>query len=322
MSLALAWLQRLGYLGCNNSRAFSLEIFIEPWVLWTLLAAVMQSIRTAGQKVLVADISTVSATLVRYLFGLPFALFYLCWLLSQRSWQIPPVNVDFLICGLLAGILQIVATVLLIQLLTLRNFAVGSTFVRSEIVLTALIGVGWFAERVSLFGWLSILVCVGGLVLISVAKTGLVSSLWNRSAVYGLGAGLCFAMTSLLLRRASLSLSLDDAMFSAAITLVYMVLLQTAITVVWVAVRQPQEFIVIGAKWRPCLFVGATAVAGSIGWFTAMTLELAAYVKTLGQIEFLISLLIAIYLFKERPSSMELLGMLLIVGGAVGILLV
>jgi drug/metabolite transporter (DMT)-like permease len=298
------------------------EFLVEPWVLWALLAAVMQSIRTAGQKVLVADISAVSATLVRYLFGLPFALLYFAWLLSQRDWQIPTANSVFLICGLLAGVLQIVATVLLIQLFTLRNFAVGSTFVRTEIVLTALIGFWWFAEQVSWFGWLSILVCVGGLVLISLAKTGLVSSLWNRSAVYGLGAGLCFALTSLLLRRASLSLSLDDAMFSAAMTLVYMVLLQTAITVVWVGVRQPREFDVIASKWRPCLFVGATAVAGSIGWFTAMTLELAAYVKTLGQIEFLISLFIAVYLFNERPSRLELLGMLLIVGGAVGILLV
>jgi drug/metabolite transporter (DMT)-like permease len=299
-----------------------LDFLFEPWVLWTLLAAVMQSIRTAGQKVLVADISAVSATLVRYLFGLPFALLYFVWLLSQRSWQTPPINFDFLICGLLAGILQIVATVLLIQLLTLRNFAVGSTFVRTEIVLTALIGVGLFAERVSLFGWLSILVCVIGLVMISVAKTGRINSLWNRSAVYGLGAGLCFALTSLLLRRASLSLPIDDAMFSAAITLVYMVMLQTAITMTWVGVRQPQELSVIAAKWRPCVFVGATAVAGSIGWFTAMTLELAAYVKTLGQVEFLISLLIAVYLFNERPSKMELLGMVLIVGGAVGILLI
>ena len=52
-----------------------------------------------------------------------------------------------------------------------------------------------------------------------------------------------------------------------------------------------------------------------------MTLELAAYVKTLGQIEFLVSLLIAVYFFKERPSRLELAGMLLIVLGAVGILL-
>jgi len=228
----------------------------------------MQSIRPAGQKVLVADISAVSATLVRYLFGLPFAL------------------LDFLVCGLLAGVLQIVATVLLIQLFTRRNFAVGSTFVRTEIVLTALIGVALFAERVSLFVWLAIFVCVVGLVLISVAKTGLINRLWHRSAVYGLSAGLCVALTSLLSRRASLSLSLNDAMFSAAITLAYMVSLQTAITVAWVGVRQPQEFSVIVVKWPPCLFVGATAVAGSIGWFTAMTLELAAYMKTLGRLSF------------------------------------
>ena len=72
-------------------------LLIEPWVLWTLLAAVMQSVRTAGQKVLVADISAVSATLVRYLFGLPFALLYLGWLSSRRQWQLPELNLDFLV---------------------------------------------------------------------------------------------------------------------------------------------------------------------------------------------------------------------------------
>lgn len=298
-----------------------LSIIIEPWVYWTLLAAVMQSVRTAGQKVLVADISSVSATLVRYLFGLPFVVLYLAWLLAARHWQFPEFNSVFLLSGFFAGVLQIIATVLLIQLFTLRNFAVGSTFIRTEIVLTALIGFALFAETVSLFGWLAIMVCVAGLVLISLAKTGLISSLWNQSAVYGLGAGLCFALTSLLLRQASLSLGLDDPMFSAALTLMYMVTLQTIITLAWVARWRPGELTVIAAKWRPCLFVGATAVAGSVGWFTAMTLELAAYVKTLGQVEFLVSLLIAVYFFKERPSRLELVGMSLIVIGAVGILL-
>ena len=306
---------------CCCRRAFFLNVMIEPWVYWTLLAAVMQSVRTAGQKVLVADISSVSATLVRYLFGLPFAALYLAWLLASRHWQLPEFNAVFLVSGLFAGVLQIIATVLLIQLFTLRNFAVGSTFIRTEIVLTALLGFALFGEAVSLAGWLAMLVCVAGLVLISLAKTGLVSSLWNQSAVYGLGAGLCFALTSLLLRQASLSLGLADAMFSAALTLMYMVLLQTVITLAWVARWRPGELTVIATKWRPCLFVGATAVAGSVGWFTAMTLELAAYVKTLGQVEFLVSLLIAVYFFKERPSRLELAGMLLIVLGAVGILL-
>jgi uncharacterized membrane protein len=62
-------------------------------------------------------------------------------------------------------------------------------------------------------------------------------------------------------------------------------------------------------------------VLGSAGWFTAMTLQSASYVKTLGQVEFLITLMLSIFYFKEKPSPMELLGMGLIVLGAMLLLL-
>ncbi|MBD3647761.1 MAG: EamA/RhaT family transporter, partial [Pseudomonadales bacterium] len=97
-------------------------MILEPWVLWTLVAATMQSVRTAGQKYLTADISPLAATMVRYLFGLPFALLYL-GLVSGG--QLPALNTTFVICALLAGALQIIATILLISLFTFRNFAVG-----------------------------------------------------------------------------------------------------------------------------------------------------------------------------------------------------
>lgn len=288
---------------------------IESWVLWTLLAAGMQSIRTAGQKYLAGNITPLAATMVRYLFGLPFAILYLVVLVDGRD--LPALNPTFLISGLTAGILQIVATVLLIQLFTMRKFAVGSTYVRTEVILTAVIGFFLFTETVSAPGWAAILLCVVGVMTINVAKTGALTSLWNRSALYGLGAGLSFALTSLLIRRASLSFGIDDSLLTAAMTLCYMVSLQTVITVVWIGLRQPEQFAKVFIMWRPGLFVGITSVIGSAGWFTAMTLELASYVKTLGQIEFLMTLAIGWFYFKERPTPLELTGMVLIVGAVV-----
>ncbi|MFB0999586.1 MAG: EamA family transporter, partial [Colwellia sp.] len=64
--------------------------------------------------------------------------------------------------------------------------------------------------------------------------------------------------------------------------------------------------------WRLCLFVGITSVIGSIGWFTAASLQNAAYVKALGQIEIIITLFLTYRVFKERISRMEYLGMFLI----------
>ena len=54
--------------------------------------------------------------------------------------------------------------------------------------------------------------------------------------------------------------------------------------------------------------VGFTGVAGSVGWFTAMSLQEAALVKTLGQLEFVVSLLITYLYFGEKISAREYLG--------------
>ncbi|MEX2327352.1 MAG: EamA family transporter, partial [Pseudomonadales bacterium] len=170
-------------------------MLIESWVLWTLLAALMQSVRTAGQKYLSGNISPLAATMVRYLFGLPFAVFYLAFLIGDRNGILPPLNNTFLISGLMAGVLQIVATVLLIKLFTLRKFAVGSTYVRTEVILTAIIGYFFFTEAVSVPGWIAIMLCVAGVMTINIPRTGAVSSFWDLSAIYGLGAGLSFALT-------------------------------------------------------------------------------------------------------------------------------
>ena len=74
-------------------------------------------------------------------------------------------------------------------------------------------------------------------------------------------------------------------------------------------------------NWRGCLFVGITSVIGSAGWFTAMTIERAAYVKALGQVELLFTLALSVLFFKERSTPKELMGMALVAGSIVVLLL-
>lgn len=300
-------------------------ISIESWVWWTLLAAFMQAVRTAGQKYLSSEVSALATTLVRYLYGLPFAGIWLYLLHRHLNIDLPDLNVTFLWSGFVAGMLQIVATVLLIRLFSLRNFAVGTTYAKSEVLLTAVIGFVFFTERITFISGGAMIICVLGLIVISIAKSDGLEGLWSRSAAYGLGAGLCFSLTSLFLRQASLSLEVLErsegaSMLTASMTLMYMVSLQTVITTIFVVKTQPGELQRVFRAWRPALFVGFTGVVGSIGWFTAMTLEMASYVKTLGQIEFVFTMLIAVFYFRERPSSKEWLGMLMILCGGLLIL--
>ena len=99
---------------------------METWILFTLLAVVMQSVRTAAQKQIAQSLYASTTTLIRYLFGLPFALAYFCFLRSVYQEEALVGNAVFYRAASLAAIAQIIATVFLIKALTLRNFAVGT----------------------------------------------------------------------------------------------------------------------------------------------------------------------------------------------------
>lgn len=284
------------------------------WIAWTLLAASMQAVRTAGQKYLHESLSALTATLARYLFGLPVVIAYVLWLEPpfEQATFTPVYGIKIVV----AGCLQVIATVLLVRLFSLRNFALGSTFIRLEIMMTAILGSVFFQDALPLLAWLGVVI----------ASSGILSLQWNpgerlhftldRSLFYGLASALAFSLTSLLIRDASLSLGLNDAVPAAAMTLLMMVILQTALCLALVAHQERAQLSQLLLKWRLGLFIGVTGVLGSIGWFTAFTLERAAYVKTLGQIEFVFSLVISYFFFRERAKHHEWWGMGLVCVGA------
>ena len=53
----------------------------------------------------------------------------------------------------------------------------------------------------------------------------------------------------------------------------------------------------------------------SLCWFSAMTLNSAAIVRAVGQVELLFTLVTTIFWFKEKIRLSQVVGMLLIVGG-------
>jgi drug/metabolite transporter (DMT)-like permease len=275
---------------------------LESFVTWTLLAALMQAVRTAAQKTLNRTVSVESATLVRYLFGLPFVVIYGAFLLEPSV--IDQVTGGFVVKVLLAGLLQIFATMLLVYLFSLRSFAVGSTTIRLEIVITAALGILLFAEPLEWIALAGMVVCTLGLVRVY-AKPVSVGSWIGRDALIGLVAALAFSLTSLLVRDASLGLQLPSPVIAAGFTLLCMVMLQTAVCLGIVAWQRPAELKQVARQWRLSSFIGLTSVLGSIGWFTAFTLEGAAVVKTFGQVELVFALLIAYFFFSERPSVKE-----------------
>ncbi len=163
------------------------------WMALTILAALMQSVRTAGQKKLAESLDVVIVSWVRFLFGLPFALLFYIWLVPD-NFEIGNASGRFWLYVLIISISQLLATLFAVILLGRRNFAIGSTLVKSEVIFTALLGVVLFAEYLTPLAWMAVGLGIVGLFISSLGRFDLkladiFSKLDSRSAYFGLGGG-------------------------------------------------------------------------------------------------------------------------------------
>jgi len=280
----------------------------------------MQAVRTAGQKQLSSHLNAMATTAVRYVYALPFAAVYLFFMLDFKQVELPSLNDHFLQYALIASVMQIIGTACLVAAFKYRNFAVATSLAKTEAIQVAVVGALVFSTALSLLGWLSVVVGVVGVLIVSKVKFTYADVFQNPGAGFGLASGLALAITTLLIREASLALN-TDLMVSAAVTLLFMITVQSFISLVYVYLQDKKQLQTMVIQWRLCLFVGITSVIGSIGWFTAASFQNAAYVKALGQVEFFITLFLTYRIFKEKISKKELLGMFLIVASVVILLL-
>jgi drug/metabolite transporter (DMT)-like permease len=304
------------------------------WIPIAITGALMQAVRTAAQKDLNQKLSIMVTTYVRSLFGLPVLLVFLWWVMS-RSDQItvvPEFSNVFLINSLALALSQLAATWLLIYLFGLRNFTVGTTLTKTDVMITAVIGSLFFSESISLFGWIAILLTLSGVVILTIARVGLsgligarsgglIAALTSRPTLVGLASGFFFALSYLFVRQSSLSLEDGDFLYRAGWTVVVATSMQVMILGIWLLLRDPKGLLAMFPQWRLCLFIGLTSALGSICWYTAMTLVNASYVKAVGQIETVFTIAIATIYFREKVNALEFVGIATIIGGVLVFLL-
>ncbi|OHV73222.1 DMT family transporter [Ensifer sp. LCM 4579] len=301
---------------------------METWVLITVAAAFLQNVRSAMQKHLKGVMGTTGATFVRFGFGLPFALFYLAFL-WRSGHALPVPDGTFLLWAAVGGLAQIAATFLLVHLFSFRNFAVGTAYSRTEPAQAALFGLLFLGEKASPGAVVAIAISVVGVMLISVARTtlsirSLITSVFSRTAGNGLLSGTLFGLSAVSYRSASLalapSLPAPDYLMQAGFTLSFVILMQTLAMLAWIVLREPDELGRIGGAWKPAALVGFVGASASFGWFSAMTLQQAAMVKVVAQVEMLFTFASSFFVFREWITRLELIGCLLIVLGVVTLL--
>jgi len=286
------------------------------WIFFTLMAAFMQAWRNAFQKQLSSTVDVWGVTLARFLFGFPLAFIYI-----QLLYHFYPVieavhfTAKYWIYIFIAGVSQILATVLMVQLFKQKNYAIGVGLAKSEAILAAIIGVAFLSDHLSLLAWIGVL--IGGYAVFLLSKGNQLSGLSAKTLMIGVGSGLCFAITSLLVREASLELTNLPVLHRASWVLISVIGFQCISMLIYLSLFSRKTLVAMRERMGLTMKVGFCSFTASLGWFTAMSMMSVPVVKTLGQIEILFSMLISAYFFKDKLAKAEHWGLVLVVIAAI-----
>ena len=247
------------------------------WIPITVWAAFAQTLRNAAQRQLTAELGTLGATLVRFLYGLPFAFAWLWGVQVVTRLPLPAPAPAFWLWVLVAGVSQIIATALLLRVMAERNFALGVAYSKTEIIQVAVFALVFLGDRVNAVTWLAIAFGTFGVLLLSPADRArplrtMLTGWTSRTALIGLASGAGFALAAVGYRGAALALHAEFLMAGAA-TLVAAQLAQTLLLGGWLLARDVEAVRRVLRAWRASLFAGFMGAAASAGWFTAMAIE-------------------------------------------------
>jgi drug/metabolite transporter (DMT)-like permease len=285
------------------------------WVIYTLLGAAGQTARNAMQRELTPKLGALGATLVRFLFGFPFALLFLAALLAFTGAALPPLNRAFGLWTILGALTQIGATALMLMTMARRSFVVAVTYLKTEPVLVALMGLVLLHDPLSSMTAMAIALAMAGVALISVAPGALNGG--TRPALLGLSSAALFALSAIGYRGAILALHLPGYLLAATVALVAGLTLQTMLLLAWLAVIQRGILRAILGLWRPSLAAGFAGAGASQMWFIAFALTTAANVRTLALVEVLFALGVSKFLFHQKTTLREAGGIAALLTGAI-----
>ena len=279
------------------------------WIVFTLLAAFSQSWRNAFQSKLAGTMSVAGVTLARFIWAGPIALIYLYSLYQWQPVSTPNFSGEFVFYIVAAAIMQILATGLMVMLFKLENYAIGAGLAKCEAPVSAVLSVLFFGTALTITGWVGVLIGALGVLIMS-SSSGW-RSLSPKVFLLGMACSTAFALTSLWVREASLSIGLPFP-HSAAWVLFLVISLQTVIICTYLFFRERNTLRQIFTKSKLVVMTSLASVIGSLGWFSAMSLQAVPYVKTLGQIEVVFMVLISYFWLGQSIARKDILVLILL----------
>lgn len=277
------------------------------WILLTAAAAPLQVARNAMQRGLVDEAGPWGATLVRFLFGLPFSAVIFAGAALLTPAAAPHADAAFWSGAIVGAVSQVAATGALLMAMGRAGFAVATMLQQSSLPLAALLGWLVLGDRLGPVVWTGVLAATAGLVVLSWPRRGHAKA-DLPGAILGLAAGAAFAVAFNGYRQAGQALDPAHPLYSAAAALLVAQIMQSVVLTAILAAGRPQALRAVTASWRASLAAGFFGSAASACWFGALALAPAAPVRAVGLIEGPIAAAVGRRLFRERIALRQWIG--------------
>jgi drug/metabolite transporter (DMT)-like permease len=277
------------------------------WIPITIAASFAQVARNAAQRSVMGGTGPWGATLVRFLFGLPFTAVFVGVAFALTRGEHPHATPAFWAAALLGGASQIAATAALLVAMRRAGFAVATAVQQSSIPLAALLGLLVYGERLSPVGWTGVALASVALLVVTWPRAGASGEKPVSGAAYALLSGLAFGFCLNAFRQAGHALEPAHPIFAAVVTLMTVQLVQTVALTLFLAVGDRAALVAVAKAWRPSLGAGFWGAAASAGWFIALALAPAGQVRAVGVVEAPIAAIAGRRLFAERLSAVQMI---------------
>jgi drug/metabolite transporter (DMT)-like permease len=277
------------------------------WIILTASAAPLQVARNALQRGLVGDAGPWGATLVRFLFGLPFSLAIFTAVALATPGAAPHLSGRYALAVGLGALAQVAATAALLVAMRRAGFGVATVMQQASLPLSAIFGWAILGDRLHAQAWAGIAITTAGLVVLSWPRRDQQSGS-GLGAALGLASGAAFAVALNAYRQAGLALEPHHPIYSATASVCVAQAIQTTVLLVGLAVWRPVALAAVARSWRPSLGAGFFGAAASACWFAALALAPAGPVRAIGVIEAPIAAAVGRRLFRERLGSRQLTG--------------
>ncbi len=248
------------------------------WIALTIAAAPLQVARNALQRGLVEEAGPWGATLVRFLFGLPFALAMFAVVALATPDADPHPGLRFV-----------------------------ATFTQqASLPAAALLGLFVLHDGLSPAAWAGVAVTTCGVAILS--WPGRISRLERSGLWLGVASGVVMAVVLNAYRQSAQALDADHPIYAAIASVCVAQAIQSLGLGAWLAVRRPQALRAVVSGWRSSWGAGFCGAAASACWFAARGLAPAGPVRAIGVLELPIAAAAGRRLFQERLGLRQLVG--------------